>query len=671
MNSGSLTARTLVWRGLTHYWRTNAAVVVGVATAVAVLAGALLVGDSVRGSLRALVEARLGRADRAVLSSSFFGEHLASDVNAAPLVIVQGFVTGQESGRRVGQVVVYGVDDRFWRFHAVPGIEGPGDRDAFLSPALARELGAGTGEAVLVRIQRPSAIPLESVHGRKDDLGRTLRLTVRSVLAPGALGEFSLRPQQGDVRAVFVPLLRLQTDLEIPGRVNALLVSGPAVDLEDRVRSHASLEDLGFRLRTLDARRAIVLESEAGLLDERQAAAAIEALQTTPGEATPTFTYLANTIRAGSREIPYSLVTAIDAQVIAPGVTAAPASPPPIVLNEWAARDLAASIGDPVTIEYYVWEEPGRLLTRRADFRLAAIVPIAAGDRDMAPSYPGITDSPTLEDWDPPFPLDLRRVRPVDEQYWQAYRATPKAFIPLEVGQRLWRSRYGALTSIRIVPPPGEPLGQAAAEFASRLRARVDPLATGLAVRDVRADAIAASRGATDFGEYFVYFSFFLVVSALLLAALFFKLGVEQRAREVGLLRAVGFRGRTVRRLFLVEGFVLAVIGSVLGVGGAVAYAWLLMTALRTWWVDAVGTTALSLHVTPSSLAAGAAGGILAALACTWWTLRGLDAISERSLLSGQLSEGGPDSSALRARRPALAGGSPPPKAWSCCGFRL
>ena len=45
----------LVLRGLSHYWRTNLAVVVGVATAVATLAGALLVGDSVRGSLRDLV----------------------------------------------------------------------------------------------------------------------------------------------------------------------------------------------------------------------------------------------------------------------------------------------------------------------------------------------------------------------------------------------------------------------------------------------------------------------------------------------------------------------------------------------------------------------------------------------------------------------------------------
>ena len=105
------------------------------------------------------------------------------------------------------------------------------------------------------------------------------------------------------------------------------------------------------------------------------------------------------------------------------------------------------------------------------------------------------------------------------------------------------------------VPAPAEPLSGGERDGSpARLRQSVDPLALGLAVRTVRADGLAASRGATDFGEYFVYFSFFLVVSALLLAALFFKLGVEQRVREVGLLRAVGFGPAAVRRLFLAEG---------------------------------------------------------------------------------------------------------------------
>ena len=70
---------------------------------------------------------------------------------------------------------------------------------------------------------------------------------------------------------------------------------------------------------------------------------------------------------------------------------------------------------------------------------------------------------------------------------------------------------------------------------------------------DVRAQNLSASVGATDFGAYFLYFSFFLVVSAILLAALFFRLSVEQRLPEIGLLRAEGYDLSTVRRLFMLE----------------------------------------------------------------------------------------------------------------------
>ena len=62
----------LVRRNLTYYWRTNLAVVFGVAIAVAVLAGALLVGDSVRASLRDLVLQRLGKTDYVISSNEFF-----------------------------------------------------------------------------------------------------------------------------------------------------------------------------------------------------------------------------------------------------------------------------------------------------------------------------------------------------------------------------------------------------------------------------------------------------------------------------------------------------------------------------------------------------------------------------------------------------------------------
>src|SRR5213592_3269289 len=120
----------LVRRALAHYWRTNVAVVLGVATAVAVLAGALLVGDSVRGSLRDLVLQRIGRTDGVVTSTGFFREALAAEMirgegvkpkyeTVAPLIVLQGIATDPGSDRRVSQAAVYGVDDRFWTFHHV------------------------------------------------------------------------------------------------------------------------------------------------------------------------------------------------------------------------------------------------------------------------------------------------------------------------------------------------------------------------------------------------------------------------------------------------------------------------------------------------------------------------------------------------------------------------
>ena len=253
-----------------------------------------------------------------------------------------------------------------------------------------------------------------------------MRLTVAEVVPADSLGEFSLEAQQGEVAAVFVPLARLQQDLEISGRVNTLLVStglSPPPDaagaLRALVRRNAQLEDLGYSVETLEPTGVLSVGSAAGLLDEAHAKAATSALQGSGMQASALFTYLANSLRVGDREVPYSLVTALDLSAIQqpPQPTQSNDSRDSIVLNDWAATELKARAGDTVTMEYCAWEEPGRLVTKTTTLNVAGVVPIDRGDRKMAPTYPGITDSPTLDDWDPPFPVDLRRIRKVDEQY--------------------------------------------------------------------------------------------------------------------------------------------------------------------------------------------------------------------------------------------------------------
>ena len=242
---------TLRYRSLRHYWRTNLAVIGGVATAVAVLSGALIVGVSVRASLRDLVVQRLGNADRVVVSQAFFREQLAGSFgNAVPLIVAEGFVASQESGRRASRVQVYAVDDRFWRFHGLARIKAPEGNESLLSEGLAEELGVMPGQSVVLRVESSSAIPIESLQGRKDDVGRSVRLTARQVLPRGDLGEFSLTPRQGAVRAIFVPLRRLQTLLEQRERANAIVIAGlDAAEVERRLRQSAGIDDVGLRVR--------------------------------------------------------------------------------------------------------------------------------------------------------------------------------------------------------------------------------------------------------------------------------------------------------------------------------------------------------------------------------------------------------------------------------------
>jgi hypothetical protein len=662
---------TLIVRSATYHWRTNIAVMLGVASAVAVLAGALVVGDSVRDSLRDIALGRLGRTDQVLSSMGFFREELANDVRTAlgasataPLVVADAFVTLESSGRRASKVIVYGIDERFWKFHRLALVDG-----VMISPALASEVGGKEGDVLLTRLQKPSEVPIESLFGRKEDVGRTVRLTLAGVLPRDRLGEFSVKPQQAGVRAVFAPLRRLQRDLAVPGQVNTILVSG-GERTDAKLRSALQLEDLGVRVSLVLGGSAVAIESANGIVAEALETAARAAIGKLGLQPIPVFTYLANSIRKGDRQIPYSLVTAMNlAQILevdgaaggppvsstaAPSVATAQIAEP-IVLNGWAARELQAKPGDRIDIDYYLWDATAGLVTRTASFTLSRVVPIAgrAADRQLAPDYPGISSARSLADWDPPFPIDLSRVRPEDERYWDEYRTTPKAFIPYERGRDLWRSRYGAVTSIRVTDLRGANAEGLAARIRDELRTALSPNAMGVALYPARAAALDAAQGATDFGQYFTYFSFFLMVSALMLAVLFFKLGVEQRLRQIGIMRASGYSMSVVRRLLLGEALMLAVVGGALGIAGAVLYGTVIVHGLGTWWVGAVGTTLLELHVRPLSLVLGAIGGCVTATLCVLVSLRAVGRLSPRALLTAQSLDDSrvPDARAARRNR--------------------
>ena len=63
-------------RGLAYFWKLNFAVLLATAVNTAVLTGALIVGDSVRGSLRDMTLDRLGNIELALVVERFFPQSL-------------------------------------------------------------------------------------------------------------------------------------------------------------------------------------------------------------------------------------------------------------------------------------------------------------------------------------------------------------------------------------------------------------------------------------------------------------------------------------------------------------------------------------------------------------------------------------------------------------------
>ncbi|MDX1999703.1 MAG: ABC transporter permease [Thermoanaerobaculia bacterium] len=656
-------------RSLSFYWRSHLALALAAATTTAVLTGALVMGDSVRGSLRALALERLGRIESALVSPRALRRELASELGAdvVPAYLSPGSVEHAATGARAARVSIVGVDDGFGTLFPSETLdftrrEGQIAPSVVLNESLARELGAAVGHELLLRLPRPAEIPRETLVGRAeaDETLATLRLAVTAIVADRGLGAFSLAPAGPVPRNAFVELPRLARALGATGRANAFLSpSAGAAALNESLAARVTADDLGLIVRTgvgataVESRQMVVgPELQVGLED-----AARDLGFTTR----PVLTYLANEMRVGERRLPYSTVAGLDLAESADTDVGRDAK---IFLNAWAAEDLAANIGDSLTLTYFEVGPRDELRTREAVFTVAGIVPVEgiAADRTLTPDFPGVSGADDMSDWDPSFPVDLSRIRPRDEEYWDLHGATPKAFVPYETARELWQSRFGAATSLRLTQPPESRPTSVSADssispLASQLSRRLSPSLAGLTFRPVRAEAERAATGATDFAGLFLGFSFFLIGAAALLAGLLFRLAVERRAKEAGLLLAVGFPLRQVRRRFLSEGFLVAGVGVLLGLPAAVGYAGLLVRGLSTWWRGAIGETRLGLDVVPGTLALGAVCALLVVGFAIWRALARLSRVRVPALLAGAGGDDETGRDARRARRVALVAG--------------
>ncbi len=633
----------LVWRTLRHYRGSSLAVIAGLAVATAVITGSLVIGTSLRGSLLDLTLARLGSVNHAAVLPRPISDQIVSGTDALALLRTTGTATPAQGEPNPVGVTVWGVDAGFVKLQSLPALP---DDGVLINAALARDLQVRQGDEIALSVNRPRAIGMDSLFARREltEVMATLTMTVAAVLPDNTPGDFRLDGQSGRPRNAFLPRDALQRALATPGKANALVAPASSAGLPD-LAPRLTLGDYGLHLRGKP--RTLSLTSEAFTLSTADAAAALGAAADLQCLADWCSVYLATTIRAPSgRSIAYAIIAGNAIAQLLGLPPSWPGRDDAIILSTWAAQDLQARPGDVLTLEYLVPTPDGGFPRRTQTARVTGIVPLAGptADPHLMPEYEGLTDAVTIGDWKPPFPIDMSRITPRDDEYWDKYKTVPKAFVPLATVEKMWGPGQPYVTSVEITPPTG----QTPSAFAPRYtRALLDALQSGppvIAFRNLADQARQTSAGSTDFSQLFLALSMFIIAAGVGLAAMLIGLGVERRVNQIGLLLALGVTPRQVRRLLLAEGMILNLGGVILGLPVGVLYAAGLLKAMGAFWTAAIGDApALWLHVGGWDLPASAVGGLLIGWLTIALALRGLGKLEPMRLWqSGLAASAGP-----------------------------
>lgn len=697
-----MTFLRLLARNLRYHWRGNLAVLLGVALGTAVLTGALLVGDSLRGSLRALTLDRLGWIDEAMFPGRLFRAELASELPAAhhsAVLLLPASASHARSGeaaQRVGGISVLGVDAEFWRTSDDSAFWQSDASEVAINAALADLLGVQEGDTITLYLQKAAEVPRESLLGKRrtSDVVQAVDVKVHAILPDEGLARFSVKPTPEPARNVFVPLRFLQGELDLPGKANALFIAGAGADLADVLKSKLTLDDWGLRLRSPKERAetfvynlapdedtgrlkparwrgrvpailARIAEDNNGILTRQQVVAFYEkrrpyiSLESRQVFLTPPVIQAADAVSgyAARRSLLVYLADTIAQDgishhyVVVGAVRMADDKPWP-ALGKDAPFAAGQSGRDAGMVLIETPEAPWRFkVGEPAELRyfVKDDLPIAKAELDVQAIVPMNAD---LDDPDltPEFPgitdrPDMRSWRPT-------FPYNPKLVTPAD--EAYWQ-RYRATPRAYVNLATAQALwgqrfgsltavqyyGIDAATLQKELLANLSPERGGFVFQPVRAQATASSAGSTDFGVLFLAFSFFLIAAALLLIGLLVRLNLDRRAGEIGLLLAVGWDHGKVRRLLLGEGIALAILGGIVGLLGALGYGRLMLDFLRANWPGGESLSFLRLYVEPLSFVYGYVGSLAVSVLTILWATRVLGKRSAVSLLAGDTDGAG------------------------------
>ncbi|TLX76443.1 FtsX-like permease family protein [Labilibacter sediminis] len=538
-------------------------ILVGLAVliSVAVIAGSLIIGDSVRSSLINQVSERLGDTETVIFAhNSYLEETFAKDAvfksSAKGILLSNGFIA--RKGTLI-PVMVWGVDD----LNLEKG-------QAMINPTLASELRLNENESLVLRLPAPGLVPSGSLFVT-ETYTTSLRLEYEGILETEAGGNISLLNEQRLPLNIFVNRHELSETMEVPGKIN--LIMSDRIIGTDEINSAWHHEVSGL---SVQARKGYSeLSSDRVFLQYE----VLEALGLTNSEMNRMYSYLGNSIRLESESIPYSFITAMDEYQ---GQTLLSDE---VILADYSAKRLNADVGDEVWISFFTSQDFKTLVTDSLQLKIKQIVPLSelVKDNTLSAHFPGISDVESCTAWDSDLPIDMDLITEEDEKYWELYHSTPKAILPYEAVEDLWGHTYGYATGVRI---PGEKPDLSALNAAM----------FGVQVVHPRESGIYAAKNGVDFAGLFLALGFFIIMGAILLMIVPLSEMIHKRKSELELLKALGYTIKRIRYLLWMESAPVVVFSSIAGVLTGLLYTALIIFLLNTFWSGATHTSSLSVY---------------------------------------------------------------------------
>jgi ABC-type antimicrobial peptide transport system permease subunit len=589
----------------------------GIAIATAVIFGALSLGESVKQSLNTKLQQKIGLGQYTLQANDrLFSTNLVSKLNKHGQFKTNGILQlgamalNQGQSIQANKVTVYGITNAFNHIPLDKTDLNINSNKVAINQALAIKLSAVVGTQLLIKVDRPDYLPKDALLADRENMSISLNVQVAKILTAQQGGAFSLVTSQTPQLNVFVDQVWLGKQIELENKINLCVFTdvpegNDTTTLFQTIHDQVQLTDLSMTFKQNSDY--LEISTDRIFIDD----ALVKGLHLP--HANKVFSYFVNSISANKIATPYSMVSSFSSNPFDLG-------PTEIAISQWQQDDLNVKIGDSIEIQYFIMNHKRELENHDITLTLKSVY---ANDHafvndTLMPNYPGISDSENCADWHPAMPMDLDAIRDKDEQYWDTYRGMPKAMIHFDTAQNIWGNPYGKVTAIRYDSK------QTSKQIEAHLFKQFSLTSIGFNLTSLINNQANRVNQSLDLGMYFSCFSFFLIVSSIILITLLFKLMIDKRVTHIGTLVAVGISLKKIKQLFIFEAMGITLIGALLGVIVGLLYTRLLLNLLSTIWQASVNLESIALVVSAKTILISIAFSLCVALAVVLVILRNL-----------------------------------------------